>query len=245
MTIIEAVQSALFGISSCLRDREVRKLAAKPWALGLLVYLLTAAGALYSHAPLMKVFTSAPVGFWRHVTYWLIWTMVTLGLIAASSLISVVVVFAATGLFQTGIARHVLSGLGAAAPPADSSVAGEIGRTIFVEGTKLFWIIPLAVLIFVGGFIPVLAPLCFILSAWLLAFQSCDIVLDLYKVPLLRRLKLALGNAVTFTCFGAPFLALSMVPFAGFLVPPLAAAGAARFLASHSLLQTQESTNKH
>ncbi len=243
MTIFNAVRSSLFGIKSCLSDPSVRRYALKPWAVGFIVYILAGVGAVFAHGPLIAAFTSDPSGFWSHVVYWLIWSGVTLGLIAAASILGVVVVFAVTGVFQTGIVRHVLSLESAPKPPAEASgaaaTAGEIGRTIYVEGTKLLWIVPFGLLILIGGFIPPLAPICFVLSAWLLAFESCDIVLDVYKIPVLKRLKLALGSPIVFTCFGAPFVLLSMIPLLGFMVPPLAAAGAARFLARHPLLSTE------
>lgn len=240
MNPARAVEAALYGLLVCLRDSQVRRLALKPWGIGLLVYSLAAAGAVALHDNLVAAFVSAPQGFWSSVGFWLVWAAAALALFAAASLLSVVVVFAITGVFQSAIARLVLSNLDAPRIAEDAggvkAAAGEVGRTIYVEGTKLIWIVPLALLILIAGFIPPLAPLCFVASAWLLAFESCDVVLDLYRLPLSRRFSFSVRNGFTLTCFGAPFVALSMLPLFGFLVPPLAAAGAARLLSSSSAI---------
>jgi uncharacterized protein involved in cysteine biosynthesis len=82
-------------------------------------------------------------------------------------------------------------------------------------------------LIVIVGFIPILAPLALILGAWLLAYQFIDVVLDVFRISLSKRIKFALQNWLPVTLFGTTLIIVCSIPFVAILIPPVAVAGSA------------------
>ncbi len=231
--LFSAIGSLFSAFGLCLFDTRYRSLAIKPWLIGLAVYFGALTGAYYAHGPLLRWAVADPTGYWSWIIYLLVWVAVTFGLLVSSMIVSVAVIMVFSSLFQTGLVKVTLTDLGVPFPPDPPGVHGtikEAARTIYVESAKLLWIAPLGLLAFVTGLLPILLPLTVLLISWLLAYQFTDVVLDVLKVPPFRRLRLAMKNPGTMIWFGLGLAALWAIPFLGFLLPPVAAVAAARYL---------------
>lgn len=236
--ISNAILAIPTGLRLCLTNPKVRKLAIKPWIAGLFSYFFSLFLAYYMHPIILSYLLSPPNSWWMNIVYYACWIIVAILLFIASSLLSIILVLITTAIFQTEIALAVLSdkyqGL------AQGSVISEAKRTIWVESTKLFWLIPLFITIFLLGLIPPLTPFAIAANCWLIAYQFVDVVLDLFKKGTLERLKFARKNWLFLMTIGGCLMLLWAIPFVGILIPPAAIAGTAWALDRAGLLHFQE-----
>lgn len=233
--ISKAVLAIPTGLRLCLSDPKVRKLAFKPWIAGLFSYFFSLFAAYYLHPIILSSLLGAPNSWWMNIVYYLCWLIVAVLLFLASTMLSIVLVLITTAIFQTEIALAVLAnkydGLG------QGSVVSETKRTIWVESTKLIWLVPLFITIFILGLIPPLTPFAIAANCWLIAYQFVDIVLDLFKIGSLDRLRFARKNWLFLITIGGCLMLLWAIPFVGILIPPAAIAGTAWALDQANLLQ--------
>ena len=244
MNAVKAFIAVFQGFGFCLSKQQIRRLALWPWAIGALVYVAVAVGAVYSHSPLLGMLVSEPTGFISHVLYWLAWLLVSGLLLVGTLLLTVIIVMIFTGVFQTAIATETLKTIGAAVPEDESGVKAtlkETGRTILTESAKLIWLVPLICLTFVIGLIPLMTPIALVMGAWLLAYQFVDVVLDVYRIKTRARISFGMRHGVLLVSFGLGLAACAIIPFVGLLIPPVATSGAAWFIHESGLLEaTQE-----
>lgn len=222
------------GFKLCLTNPKVRKLAIRPWIAGVFSYFASLGIAYYLHPIVLATLLAPPSSWWTKIVYYVTWLIVAVMLFLASSLLSILFVLITTAIFQTEIALAVLSDkyqvLG------DGSIIGETKRTLFVESTKLLWLVPLFIIIFLLGLIPPLTPFSIAANCWLIAYQFVDVVLDLFKKGSFERLKFARKNWLFLIVIGASMSILWAIPFVGILIPPAAIAGTAWALDRAKLL---------
>ncbi len=234
-----AAVAILRGLSLCLRDGEVRSLATRPILWGVLVYALAIVGAYFSHGWFVGLIASGdPSGILGTIWYWTAWVLASVLLAVVMGIVAVVAVIAVSGPYQSAIARQVLIRRGIVVPEEAGGVTGvvrEVGRTVGVEAGKLVRLLPVIVALPLLGFVPFLTPVVLVAGSWMLAFQFVDVVLDLFKVPVRERFAIARRRWLTVTLFGAGTATLFMVPFAGIVLAPAAAAGAATLFAEGPL----------
>ena len=186
------------------------------------------------------IFTEAPEGVWKSALFYLAWLLFALLLLVLAGLFGLLLVIVLASVFQTAIARLVLQLQGISVPEEDDSIKGtfkETMRTISVEISKLLWLVPVLLALLLAGFIPLLSPLAFAAGSWVLGYQFIDTVLDIYRVPVWRRLRFAIDKLVPVTCFGMTLAVCWLIPFMGIVLPPAAAAGAAWLLSEGKLLE--------
>ncbi len=243
MNIIKSVYAILQGLLICLTRPQVRKLAMVPWLVGVFCYMGSVYLAYVYHADILAQMVDSPDAWYSYILYGLAWIAVTAILAVATLFVTMMMVLILTSAFQTAIATAVLRELNEETPEEEQGFAAlmrETRRTIFVEIAKLFWLVPLFIILFFVGFVPLLTPIAFLLGSWLLAYQFVDIVLDVYKLKSGKRLGFAMKNAVPVTVFGASLSLCWTIPFLGFLLPPAAVAGAAWLMSDTALLKTLE-----
>ena len=228
-----ALSSLISAFRLCLFDSRYRRYAIRPWLIGVVVYFGAAVGAVYLHGPLVARMVAEPSGIWSWAVYVGAWVGVTVGLMASTMIVSVAIVLVFSSIFQTDLIKVALEDLGVAYPGEQAGLHGsikEVARTAYVEIAKLLWLVPLGVTAFFTGLFPILMPITVLLISWLLAYQFTDLVLDVFKVPPFRRLRLGLGYPVTLIWFGLGLAALWAVPLLGLLLPPVAAVAAVKYL---------------
>lgn len=239
MSILNSLLAIIQGFKLCFTRKEIRRLAFWPWLVGFVCYGSAVVGAFYTHGPILAWVVGTPEGFWMTIVYYLAWVLVAMLLLVASMLVTIVFVMIFTSVFQNAIATRVLRDAGIAVPEETTGVSGvakETARTLVVESAKLLWLLPLGALVFLVGFIPILAPVALFAAAWLLAYQFVDVVLDVLKVGAWKRLLFAVRHGLTMVLFGLTLSLCWAVPFLGFLLPPIAVAGAAWLLEKNKLL---------
>lgn len=222
------------GFKICMTNSKVRALAFKPWLVGLFSYFFSLALAYYMHPVILSLVTSGSDSWLSSIIYYSLWFVLGLLLLIAASMLSIILVLITTAIYQTEIAKAVLSdkykNLG------DGKLVSETKRTIWVESTKLFWLIPFMILIFTIGLIPIFTPFALAANFWLIAYQFVDVVLDLFKLGTRKRLGFAKQNWLFLITIGACIALLWAIPFLGILIPPIAIAGTAWALESAELL---------
>lgn len=246
MRSIKAFFALFKGLHFCFSHKRIRRLAIWPWLLGAVIYIAAMVGAYYSHAPVLEMIADSPEGFLSYLWYGLAWLLVGGLLLIAALLLTVVIVMVFTGVFQTAIALETLKAIGADVPLEEAGVKAvlkETSRTILTESVKLVWLLPLILLSIVIGFIPLLTPFALILGGWLLAYQFIDVVLDVYRIRASRRIRFAARHGLLLVCFGLGLVFVSIVPFVGLFIPPIATAGAAWLLSETGLLAEALSAN--
>ncbi len=239
MTILKSFAALIHGLNYCLFFRPVRMLAIIPWLIGLISYPLALWTVAHFHPLMMQWVSSDPSGILRTLLFYLAWIVFALLLLLLAGLASLLVVMILASVFQTMIARTVLTELGRDVPPEDSSLKGtarETWRTIKVELLKLIWLLPVLAMLLIVGIVPFLAPLAFIGSAWVMGYQFVDVVLDIYRISVWQRLRFALVNPIPVACFGATLTLCWLIPLLGIVIPPVAAAGAAWLMSETKLL---------
>ena len=160
---------------------------------------------------------------------------ISLLLLVASSILSFIIVLVTTAIFQTEIALEVLKDK--YKNLNDGNLVSETARTIMTESAKVFWILPVFIFVFILGLIPVLTPFAILFNSWLVAYQFCDITLDLFKTKSRQRFRFARKNFVFLSIIGASYLAFWAIPFLGIFLTPIAVAGTAWALKESDLLQ--------
>jgi len=233
--IINALLALPKGFKLCVLDKKVRKYAFKPWAFGLIAYLITLSTAYYLHPILLNRLSENSGSFLSSVIYYFSWIAISALLIVASSVISFLFVLITTAFFQTEIAVEVIkdkySGL------QSESIISETTRTILTEAAKIVWILPIFIIVFILGLIPFLTPFAIIFNSWLIAYQFCDVTLDLFKTKSKQRFKFARQNFIFLSIIGLSYLALWTIPFLGIFLTPIAIAGTAWALKESNLLE--------
>ncbi len=224
------VLALLQGLKLCFFTDRVRRHALWPWGIGFVAYCLSLVGAYYSHATVLDWIEPNVSGWMLTLLHPLAWLLAALMLLAVSIIVSVVLVSVLAGVFQSEIAKEVLAIHGIALGTQEHSLYQEARRTVFVELRKLLVLVPLMAMAFTLSWIPFLAPVAVVIAAWLLAFQFVDLTLDLFHLPIRRRIRFAYDFKLSFTCFGLILVVCWAVPFLGLLLSPIAAAGAAWML---------------
>jgi len=225
------------GAKLCLLRADIRKLAVWPWLIGLFTYFSSLYGVYAIHGRVMSWAAHSPSGIFEHLKYGFVWLGVTGLLLFSAVALSFCLVLIFTSAFQTSIAKASLTAHNVELPPSELGLLEEASRTILVESRKLILLLPSMILVFVAGFIPLLAPFAIILGAWLLAFQFVDIVLDIFRLSARDRLAFARGNFISLVCFGLVLGILWAIPFVGIFLAPAATAGAAWFLSEPEFLK--------
>ncbi len=233
MSIFQGIIAIFQGWKLCLFNPHIRKLAIWPWGIGTMTSFICLLGAWYLHRPILENIISSPVGILNSFLYGLLWFLLVLVLLIATMVISFIVVMIFAGAFQSSIASEVLRlseiSWDEKANQA-SSIVKEMSTSLFSELFKLLWLGPIGVILLIIGFFPILAPLAFVGGAWLIAYQFLDVVLEVLGIRVSRRLLFALKNWPQLIAFGITLIAICLLPFVAFLIPPVAVAGAAWLL---------------
>lgn len=228
-----AMYAVVHGLRLSFTDPQIRGLSIRPWLIGILTYIGTLAGAVMLHGPVLSRVVSSPAGFWGHLLYGLAWTAVAGVLLMMSVFVSIVLIMVFASLYQGRIAVKALARRGVPVPPEAEGLAGLISegrRSVVNESVKLLWLLPLGVLVFALGFIPILLPFTLFIGAWLLGYQFLDVVLDVMLVPARGRLAMAMKSPLVVVSFGGTLALLWVVPLLGILLAPAAVAGAASLI---------------
>jgi CysZ protein len=240
MKYFRALIAVIHGLKSCLLDSQLRSLAIKPWLIGMVCYLGSAVASYFLHGYLLDRIVGTPDGFWSYLSYLGIWLAIAAMLLVFTLLVSIALIMIFAGVFQTAIARKVLTDHGITVPPEDSGIKGtvkETTRTVITETLKLLWLGPLLIFAALIGIIPFLAPVAIVMASWLLAYQFIDIALDVLRWSALKRAGFSIKNSLLLVCFGLTLTLLWAIPFVGFLIPPAAVAGASWLLAKADVLK--------
>jgi len=227
MGIFRALIAIPKGLQICLFEKQVRSLAMWPWIVGIFSYFTSLIGVYFLHPVVLSMVAPLPEGIWNSILFYLAWFFLGLSLVIISIVLSIAFVMVFTAVFQTEIATKVLALSSLDLPKQEEGIIKEGTRTILTEAGKLLWILPLMIVIFLIGLIPIFTPFAFAANAWLLSYQFVDIVLEIFKTTSKERFRFARKNALSLTVFGASLTFLWAIPLLGLLLPPAVVAGAA------------------
>ncbi len=247
MTALRPFFALLHGIKLCVFNPAVRRHAKWPWLVGVVSYCGTLYAAYRLHSVLLHHFVSDPSGIWSWIVWSAAWLLAAALLFVASFIVSLVLVMVFTSAFQAAIAQAAFREHTAEVEIPELSLMAETTRTIIVEGAKLLWLLPLLVLVFFVGLIPLLAPFALLLGAWLLAYQFVDVVLDLFHLSARERFRFGREYSRSLIFFGLALTVCWAVPLLGVFLAPAATAGAAWLLSEQpylSSIQSLRSTKK-
>ena len=221
----------------CVSESKIRRLALVPWMIGFVSYFIFGVAAVYLHPRALELL--GPSGHWSGsgVVQALLGIVIGALLFVIVAVLSLMTVIIVGAFFQSAIAAAVLELKGVALPSPIDGTMQEIVRSIVVESGKLLWLIPLGIIAFVCGLIPILAPVAFIFGSWLIAFQFFDAVFEALQMGVWDRLRTSCRNGITLVLFGALLLLLCVIPFALALLAPVAVAGAALLVADTKMVQ--------
>lgn len=226
--MIHAATALFKGLSICMRDATIRKLAVTPWLIGAFCYLASLVAAYYAHQPLLQKLVAEPTSWWEHIVYAGAWSIVSFGLLICTLIISIALTLVLAGPFHSLIAEKVLLAQSKLIDPKslESSIVSEATRTVLTETAKLLWMTPIFIFVLLIGLVPILTPIALLLGAWLLAFQFIDIPLDVLKRPARKRIGFCLSHFVTCVIFGLTLTMFWAIPFLGIFLSPAATVGA-------------------
>ena len=216
------------GAQLCLTVKEVRNLAIKPWIIGIVSWILSAFLAIYFHGTILHSVVAEPNGIKASIFYYLVWMGIAVLLLIVSLIFCAAMVMVFASLFQEEIAKEVLLISGVSLELHENSGIKEnlteTSRIIYWQIAKLLLLLPLIITVFIFGLIPFFMPGAVLLGSWLLAYQFIDVPLELQREKVSQRIKFALKHFLTFSLYG---LILTILwPTAGWLLPPIACAGA-------------------
>ena len=219
------------GVRLCVGDPAVRRSALRPWLIGIVCALAAIAGVFYGHGYVVGRIVSPPSSILTGALYVAVWLVAALSLTALAIGASLMIVMALSGIYQTQIAEHVLRRFGAVQESAPGSGIRQAMRTISIELTKLLWMVPVFVALFLLGLIPLLWPIVLPLTAWFIAYQAIDFALDVLGMGVLERLGYAVRHSGSVVLYGLGLVVVGLIPFAIIVLPPIAVAGGAYLVA--------------
>ncbi len=230
MNIISAISSLIAGIRLTLSDVSVRKLATVPWLSALGLYPFSLLIAYYAHPYLLSWVSSPSDTFWGSLYYAVAWAVVGLVALLGSLFASFLVLLILLSFIQEPIARRVLVLSGVTIPTSSGGMLAEtraLSSSVFRALGMLTLLAPLFLISLALSLIPILAPLGIACAAWILALQCFDPVFEVLQLSLKDRFKIAFNNKLAFAAFGLTVLLVAAIPLLGFIITPMAVAGAA------------------
>lgn len=233
MKIFSAIWAIPFGFQVCIFDPAIRKLCIKPWLIATISYLLFAGLAYTAYTPILNLLIEEPSGFLGTLWFYFIGTVLVFFLLACVILLSFVAVMIFASVYQIEIASKILEENDFdVSTNVNQGLIKQTGKTALIELGKLFWLIPLGILILLLSFSTILTPLALILGAWVLAYEFMDVSLEALDFNFRRRFKFALKNFLPLTVFGLVLTLIWLIPFAGMLMIPIATASGAKLVSS-------------
>ena len=106
------------------------------------------------------------------------------------------------------------------------SLFKETHRVLIVEIKKIVFLGVLAIISFIINFIPLLAPLSFILSSFILAYYYLDYCLEVNKYSFKKRILFIIKNLFSIIIFGISLGIIMFIPFINLICLPIAVGGA-------------------
>ena len=201
-----------------------------PWLVGIVVFPISIWGALQFHGYTVALIDPNPASWYWWLLHPLVWLISWILLFLLGASVSATTILGLTAYWQSEIAKKILLNINSTLVPSASSAMQDIARTARVEVGKLFWFLPLSFLALVVSFIPLLWPIGLFLTSLFLGYQFFDISLDVIGLGFRQRLSYCLKNLLTILVYGS---ILSLVwGFFGFILSPIATAGAAWIIAN-------------
>jgi len=229
MSLLTPIIAPFKGFQLCLFDSEVRKASTLPWIVGGVIAGLTS-GILIFAFPKITAYMLANLGqsisIGSQVLSWLISAVVS---ILFTALTTMIVVLVLCSYYHYRIAQIVLTKRGYTLK--ELTALKEIGRSSTTEILKLLWLIPLYIIVFIIGLIPIFTPLAFIGWGILAAYQFLDYPLDTLHFGAFGRLGFVFKHFFSAMLFGLTLVLLSAIPFVIFFITPAAVAGASWLIA--------------
>lgn len=223
MNAIDALQQ---GVQIVLSPG-LRRYVVVPVAISVVLYGVLL-GFLYAYLP---GWSDAIVCFfpsWLHWLSWLIWLLVTAtSLVIAYFTFTLVVAFLASPFYGL-LAERVEQQLGGTGGQDERGWQQLISDSLAREWQKLKFILPRMALLFAVGFVPgmqLIMPVAWLLlSAWCLAIQYLDYVMDNHQISFAHMRKLLWAHKGQTLLFGLILTPLIIVPILNLIVMPAAVA---------------------
>ena len=223
------IRSVYAGFELCFGEPSVRALAMKPWIYGTaLLVLLISIGLYYLHPIMVDAIEMMFGSFGAY--HEIISLIVGVFLFAFLLLWGFLLVLLLTICFQDPIAQRVLEVRGVISSSSTQSLASgvlNIGVSLLRGIAMAVFLLPLLILGFVISFFPLFMPVGFLITVWVIAIQFFDSSWEALNVPFWSRIKIATKFFYAFFCYGTAIFVLCLIPFAIFVLPPIAVAGAA------------------
>jgi uncharacterized protein involved in cysteine biosynthesis len=224
MNLLTPIIAPFKGLQLCLTDPEVRRASLLPWLVGGIIAFLVSGILIYAFPMLTDYMTNnitESLSIGSHVIAWIASTLLS---ILAAALVTMIVVLVLCSYYHYRIAQIILSKRGFKLK--ELTALKELGRSSTTEILKLVWLVPLYIVIFVIGLIPIFTPFAFFGWGMLAAYQFLDYPLDTLHYGAFDRLGFVFKHLLGAILFGVTLVLLSAIPFVIFFITPVAVAGA-------------------
>ncbi len=223
--IVKSFIALPVGLKICLLN--LKKYCVIPWLIGVFAYFVSLS-ILYSYYDELSYYLKIEnYKYLSILSNYFAWFVVNIFILFCSSLISILTVLILNAVNSSNIAYEVLKLENAKLPTMPDSYLRETARVVTVEVKKLVLLLPLFIFSFVLTISGVFTILGFILSSFLLMFQFIDITLDLYQIPVRRRVSIIFANIFSMLIFGMTLNLVFIIPLLGIFIAPIAVASAA------------------
>lgn len=170
---------------------------------------------------------------WLDFLRWVLWpmavTLIFTVVMYSFSIIANLIASPFNGLLAEKV-EELLTGKEVAGYETISQALISFPKSIARELSKLLYYLPLALLVLIISFIPVInviAPvLWFLLGSWMMVIQYCDYPMDNHQKSFSSMKKTIKTQRLTSYGFGAGVMIGTMIPIVNFIIMPIAVCGA-------------------
>lgn len=223
---MNAIDALRQGIGMVLSPG-LRRYVIVPIAISAVLYALLI-GVLYVYLPGWNEAIVSHLPEWLRWMSWLVWLLVSAtALVVTYFTFAIVVAFLASPFYGL-LAEQVEQQLGGEGSQDDRGWWQLIGDSMTREWQKLAFILPRMALLFAIGFVPGTQPAMpfawLLLSAWCLAIQYLDYVMDNHCIDFARMRELLWLHKGQTLCFGLVLTPLILIPVLNLIIMPAAVA---------------------
>jgi len=229
------ISAYLEAIALLAGNARLRSLMLRPFLVGVIVYLVGISLGVYFFSDIRAIIDPELQSWFAYLVNPLIWLATLLIVLVGSLFLVVIITLSLLGILQTPIAEEVFSLKGVTIQKEPTSIR-RVTFLVIWELIKLILVLTLVIGALLIGLFPLFLPVSFIISAWIVGFESFDVALDAAGKPIRQRLKLTLRNPLLVTISGAGGVALALIPFVAIILPSLAVTSAAIMIAKDKAL---------
>lgn len=197
-----------------------------PIILNIIIYLGFIVVSYYTFGNLLNYFLFNPSSFWQYILYYILALVIGMSLLFIILISFTFVLNILAAPFNELLCMKILDLFDHKFEHQKISILKETQRIIIVEIKKIIFLGILAIISFFINFLPVLSPLSFLISSFILAYYYIDYALELNKYSFKNRLIFIFKNLFSIITFGISIGIIMFIPFINLLSLPICISGA-------------------